>query len=207
MVLVKMPIKDQVYNVIKERILNEEIKLGEKINMLSLSKELGVSNTPIREALSMLERDGLIEFMPNVGPCVFPLSQDMFRSIDQAMVTLLCGAYDNLVHEGKVDLLIDNLTAALDKQKANYKDCNHSEFAHLSMDFDACFIMTDKNDYLLKMYNQIYDIFYLVVSYNHTIGDFERNAIIEEHQEILDAVKAQDHQKTRELLFKHYDRF
>ena len=52
--------KDQVYELIKGRIYSQYYKSGEEIKILTLSKELGVSNTPIREALTMLVAEGLL---------------------------------------------------------------------------------------------------------------------------------------------------
>ena len=55
MTLKRISMRDQVYEIIKNRILSREYSLGEPINIVHLSKELGISNTPIREALSQLE--------------------------------------------------------------------------------------------------------------------------------------------------------
>lgn len=63
-VLKKVSIKDQVYELIKNCILQQTYQLGEKNIMLELGKELEVSSSPVREALSLLEREGLITFTP-----------------------------------------------------------------------------------------------------------------------------------------------
>lgn len=55
------PAWEQAYNKIKEQILHMEIKPGEMISELNLAKELGISRTPVREAISRLEQEGLIE--------------------------------------------------------------------------------------------------------------------------------------------------
>ncbi len=51
--------REQCYEIIKEKIFRQVYDLGEDINILALSNELSVSNTPVREALSRLEADGL----------------------------------------------------------------------------------------------------------------------------------------------------
>ena len=58
--IIKTSTKDQVYDIIKEKIFLQEYDLGDTINITALSSELGVSNTPIREALSKLEAEGLV---------------------------------------------------------------------------------------------------------------------------------------------------
>ena len=77
----RITVKDQIYEIVREKILTQEYELGSKINMLELSKELNVSNTPIREALSMLERDGLIINKPNAGPSVVDFTESSFKTV------------------------------------------------------------------------------------------------------------------------------
>ena len=84
----RITVKDQIYEIVREKILTQEYELGSKINMLELSKELNVSNTPIREALSMLERDGLIINKPNAGPSVVDFTESSFKTVCCALMRL-----------------------------------------------------------------------------------------------------------------------
>ncbi|BEP27680.1 GntR family transcriptional regulator [Helicovermis profundi] len=59
-----------IFEKIREDILNKKYKLGEKIVEAKLAEELGVSRTPVREALKQLELDGLVENIPNRGVVV-----------------------------------------------------------------------------------------------------------------------------------------
>ena len=52
--LIRVSMRQQIYDIIKKRILSQEYDLGAPINIVALSKELSISNTPIREAVSML---------------------------------------------------------------------------------------------------------------------------------------------------------
>ncbi|MBR2674111.1 MAG: GntR family transcriptional regulator [Mogibacterium sp.] len=204
--LVRIPIKDQLYGIIKNRILTGEIALGERINILTLSRELNVSNTPIREALSMLERDGLIEIIPNAGYRVLPFSNELFFKIEQSVKALLYGSYSLAVDLGKTDLLISLLEEALEAQLSVYKNCEQHEYVRVSMQFDKSFVSCTENDYLKKMYGEIEDIFYLVVVYDHSFLEAERLPIIEEHRQMLDAVKKGDHNRVLSLIKEHYRR-
>jgi DNA-binding GntR family transcriptional regulator len=60
-------LKEKVYSIIKKRILHFELKPGEKILETEIADDLGVSRTPIREALNKLEQEGLIKTLPNKG--------------------------------------------------------------------------------------------------------------------------------------------
>ncbi|MFQ7739785.1 MAG: GntR family transcriptional regulator, partial [Emergencia timonensis] len=55
-----LSVKEQTYQIIKEKILNQEYPAGARININELAEELGISNSPIREALSLLEQQGLV---------------------------------------------------------------------------------------------------------------------------------------------------
>src|SRR3984885_13653032 len=60
----------QVYDVLREKILTVQLKPGESINERWLADWLGVSRTPIREAINRLSANGLIAIVPNVGTSV-----------------------------------------------------------------------------------------------------------------------------------------
>ena len=77
----KATIKDQVYEIIREMILRQEYRLGEKINIDTLAATLNVSNSPIREALNMLEKQGIVENIPNIGSHVVTFSTTAYREI------------------------------------------------------------------------------------------------------------------------------
>jgi DNA-binding GntR family transcriptional regulator len=65
---------DEIYAVLKEKILNHDISPGEKINIDRLGRDLEVSNIPIRESLSRLSAEGLVETIPFKGMFVAKLS-------------------------------------------------------------------------------------------------------------------------------------
>jgi len=57
----------KTYNFITEKFINNKIKMGERIKIDSISNGLGISQTPVREALNRLVRDGLVKNIQNVG--------------------------------------------------------------------------------------------------------------------------------------------
>ena len=71
----------RVYDEIEEAILSGELAPGENLTEMKLSAELGVSRTPIREALSQLEREGLVRSVPNKGAVVVGISRKDIQDI------------------------------------------------------------------------------------------------------------------------------
>lgn len=70
----KINLKTQAYNTIRQKIVTCEYAPGTFLNEELLTSELGLSRTPIRDALSRLEQEGLIEIKPKKGILVMPLS-------------------------------------------------------------------------------------------------------------------------------------
>jgi DNA-binding GntR family transcriptional regulator len=83
---------DQVYAVMRERILEGELARGARLRQEALAEELGVSRTPLREALRRLAAEGLVEFLPNRGVQVTDLSPEAVRAAYEARLALEPGA-------------------------------------------------------------------------------------------------------------------
>ena len=62
-----MTLSDEIADIVRDRILRGEYRIGEKIKETSIAEELTVSRTPIREAFKQLESEGLIDYIPNRG--------------------------------------------------------------------------------------------------------------------------------------------
>lgn len=73
---INTPLETRVYTQLEEKILSGEYASGKAITELKISSELGVSRTPVREALLKLERDGLVELIPNKGAVVIGVSSN-----------------------------------------------------------------------------------------------------------------------------------
>jgi DNA-binding GntR family transcriptional regulator len=78
---VPVPIREKVCSVIRNLILNGRLKPGERLKENRLAEEIKTSRTPVREALHLLEREGLLESIPRVGYQVKPLRWDEVEEI------------------------------------------------------------------------------------------------------------------------------
>ena len=88
--IVKTPktIAEQVYDLLKKRILYHEIMPGERLLEVALCESLKVSRTPVREAFRLLQQDGLVERIPQGGVQVTDLSLDDLKEVS-ALRTVL----------------------------------------------------------------------------------------------------------------------
>lgn len=84
--------KVQVYRVLKNRIVHNELKPQEYLNEQVICDELGVSKTPVREALQHLERDRFVVIVPNKGCFVSSIGLDLIREVFEIREILECAA-------------------------------------------------------------------------------------------------------------------
>ena len=78
----------RVFNAIENAILDGEYKDGDSLNELRLSKELGVSRTPVREALMQLELEGLVRNIPNKGAVVVGVTEQDTHDIYEIRIRI-----------------------------------------------------------------------------------------------------------------------
>ena len=202
----KTTIKDQVYEYIKELILSQKYGLGEKINIDTLAADLKVSNSPIREALMMLEKQGLVENIPNVGSRIISFSPDAYREICASLLIIVTGAYDLCIHQNTIDIAIENMRQHLHLQKEAIDSSDMHTSIKYALAFDKSIVSATKNKYLLSIYEQMEDIFFLMALHSHQRDKEEHIQNIHEHLMILESIEKNDPDAVRKWLFIHYDK-
>jgi DNA-binding GntR family transcriptional regulator len=85
--LVKLSLVDQIVDTLRERISSGEFVAGETLRIERLARELGISRTPVREAISNLEAQGMVVRRPGYAPTVFmPLADEVLEYCEMRMV-------------------------------------------------------------------------------------------------------------------------
>ena len=96
-------LRGRVFQAIQENILNGVYKENEELRENTIAKELGVSRTPVREALRQLELEGLVKIVPNKGACVTGITKKDVKDIYavRSMLEGLCArwATDHITDE------------------------------------------------------------------------------------------------------------
>lgn len=197
-------VKNQVFQIIKERILTQEYKMGQKISIASLVEELQVSNTPVREALNMLVETGLVVETPNAGFAVFTFTEELAAQIHQGLLALTIGAFTICVNEGLLDELAHTMEVCLQLAE---KPGDNLTVASAAADFDCSFFNTINNKLLIDIYSKYSDILLVgvVTDYQENPENVElRN---QQHHQIYEAVKAHDEREVITLLSEHWKYF
>ena len=87
----------------QREIFTLEYDSSDTINISALSSELGVSNTPIREALSRLEVEGLVTSTLNSKVQVIDISEDLYKDIDHTFFSIISGCYTTCFLEDRTE--------------------------------------------------------------------------------------------------------
>lgn len=110
----KRSLVDQVYERLRNDIITLQLPLGSRINVNELQDTLGVSCTPIREAINRLQQEGLITYENNVGARVLTLEATDVDEIQQLATTLHCAAAKLAMERGDHAAMADQLRIQLE---------------------------------------------------------------------------------------------
>lgn len=191
----------KIFILLRDRILNESYKCGDKLNELTLAKELKISRTPIREALKQLELEGLVESIPNKGVYVKGFSprdiDDMFEirlSLEGLAVSFAIDRMDE-VHLAKIKEVFELLefyTTKSDFDKVN-------DFNIL---FHESIYQATQSTYFEQILKDIH--YYVSVTSRHSIARPERlESSLLEHRAILEAIIDGDKDEATERIQRH----
>lgn len=83
-----LPLRDVVFNTLRQAILKGELKPGERLMEIALAQKLGVSRTPIREAMRKLELEGLVVMIPRRGAQVANITEKDLNDVLEVRIAL-----------------------------------------------------------------------------------------------------------------------
>jgi DNA-binding GntR family transcriptional regulator len=199
------PLREQVRAQIKQLILTNQLRPGQPIVIDRLASELGVSHTPVREALAMLQHDGLVVMRPYENPRVAEIAPSDVREAWEMRLLLEGWAINQAalrLPEEALDEMAGALTCARQEaEESRYEGHLESDFAMHEMILKA----TDNRLFarLAQLVNdQSVRIRWLV----ETIAAAEQVlAIIDEHCAILEALRARDQEMAYKRLIAHLE--
>lgn len=182
-------IKEQAYDIILKKILTKDYSPGSRINIGNLSRELGISNSPIREALNLLEQQGLVVSIPNRGINVVAISQRDLFELSQMLLFLELGSYDYCVEYDLTEKMCHEMEAVIKTQKMYFEEKNEYEFTYYANQFDRCIIAATGNSRLLTQFDNLAPLIFLGSLYNQAEGYQSWQICLNQHEKILSAIK------------------
>lgn len=148
---------DWAYGMIKKEILNLKVQPGSQLHIEKLSKQLGISRTPIREALLRLQNDGLVQVFPRVGFFVADLTTNDLGELMEVREWLESNATAkaaSIITESDLvtlDELMSNTALAVDRE-------DHQKFLELEEAFHSMIIKLCGNKHLISVYESLYNL-------------------------------------------------
>ncbi|WP_461205392.1 GntR family transcriptional regulator [Clostridium sp. DL1XJH146] len=200
----KKTIKEQTYEYLKNKILSGEINPGEKINIEELAKELEISNSPIREAINLLNKEGLVQTQTNHSIRVIEFNEDGILDLTDAIEMLIIGGFKICLRKSKINELVLKMETCLKEQEEYFKIKDNRKFLEQSIKFDEIIVKVSGNAKLITMVNNLNDLFLLVVK-DYQTSDKSRELSLNQHNRILEAVRNKDMEEFQKALFEHFD--
>ena len=204
----KMASEDTVsllYAQLRNMAASFTFKPGERINESALSRELGASRTPLREALNRLVSDGFVEFHPGRGFFCRDLSQSRVEHLYQARMAIECEAVRQAALQAKPEEL-DALDTALDLTSDEYASCsNPIRLMELDEAFHMQLAKLSGNNELTKMLTTIYDKIRFVRTADLRRLQAAGRTTTERHRSVLNVVRTGDGAAASEAMRSHIE--
>ncbi|XCP83651.1 GntR family transcriptional regulator [Roseburia hominis] len=194
-------LRSQVFQTIRENILKGKYKQHDELREATLGKELGVSRTPVREALRQLELEGLVEIIPNKGAYVNGISKEDVRDI-YVIRSMLEGLCVRWAAEHITEEQLEELDEIILLSQYHLDKGNAEQLTELDGKFHQILYEASKSRILKHVLSDFHK--YVQLARNNSVKTEERaRKSIEEHREILDAIRANKLEEAEKLANSH----
>ena len=198
-----LPLRDVVFKTLRQAILTGELKPGERLMEIHLANKLGVSRTPIREAIRKLELEGLVTMVPRRGAQVAQITEksmsdvlEVRRALDELAVELACL---RITQEEKEQLK----EACLNFEKIVITNDVH-EIAKADVAFHDIIFAATGNGRLSQMVNNLAEQMYRY-RYEYIKDEKQHDMLVKEHRKIYDSIIANDTDSAKEAIRIHIE--
>lgn len=198
-----LPLRDVVFNTLREAILRGELKPGERLMEIQLANKLGVSRTPIREAIRKLELEGLVLMIPRKGAEVAQITEKSLRDVLEVRRAL-----ENLAVQLACLRMSPQTLADLKAAARAFEEILGGEDVTAVAEADVAFhdviYMATDNQRLISLLNNLreqmyrYRVEYLKKKECH-------KQLLWEHQEIIRAIEAGEIDVATKITEQHID--
>lgn len=198
-----LPLRDVVFNTLRQAILRGELKPGERLMEIQLANKLGVSRTPIREALRKLELEGLVNMVPRKGAAVADITEKSLRDVlevrkalEELSVQLAC---EKITEEE-----IEELKRVAERFKDTLDDQDVTKIAEADVAFhDVIYTATDNQKLILLLNNLREQMYRYRVEYLKKEEAYPQ--LIAEHEELIDNISKRNKEEATRIMCEHID--
>lgn len=198
-----LPLRDVVFNTLRQGILTGELKPGERLMEIHLANKLGVSRTPIREAIRKLELEGLVTMIPRRGAEVAQITEKSLKDVMEVRRAL-----DALSVELACDRINDEELAALGKACESFEKAvstgDPKKIAQADVEFHNIIVKAAGNTRLVQLINNLSEQMYRYrFEYIKDVSTHEQ--LIAEHRILFDCIRNKDKTTAAKTAKLHID--
>ncbi|MBS6160263.1 MAG: GntR family transcriptional regulator [Firmicutes bacterium] len=198
-----LPLRDVVFNTLRRAILKGELKPGERLMEIALADKLGVSRTPIREAIRKLELEGLVVMAPRKGAKVASITErdlndvlEVRKGMEVLAISLACKRITGEELE-KLEIIERDFQRLIESG-------NLTELAEMDVKFHDTIYHATNNQRLVQLLNNLREQMYRYrMEYLKDIA--VRRTLAEEHKAICQALRERNQQQAEKYVSIHID--
>ena len=199
-----LPLRDVVFNTLRQAILKGELKPGERLMEIQLANKLGVSRTPVREAIRKLELEGLVLMIPRKGAEVAEITRQDMEDVLEVRTAL-----EELAVKDACDHITDAQLSELKKASNEFKKAllegkDLVTCADADMHFHDVILSATNTRRLIQMLNNLSEQMYRY-RMEYLKDERTHKTLIEEHDAIRRALKKHDKVKAGAAIRVHID--
>lgn len=198
------PLHGIVLEILREAIVSGLLRPGEKLMEAQLAEEMGISRTPVREAIRKLELEGFVQIMPRRGAVVAEFSEDDILDTFQIRRALEPLAVELAITRLSADDLTE-LRKILEEEAVSIETGNLESMVEKDVEFHDIIYQAAGNQRLIQIMNnlreQVSRFRFVSIGGRGRTGD-----VLEEHGKVLEALEKRDLAEARERIIEHINR-
>ncbi|WP_078394826.1 GntR family transcriptional regulator [Shouchella patagoniensis] len=191
----------QFYSQIKKMIFEGTLQQGSRINETQLAKDFGVSRSPVREAMRLLEKDGLLIADDKNGFTVYTLSIKDVEEIYQIRMALESLAVERVIEEANKDNLLAIETQLQQAEDAINRKAEEKTIIELNKNFHHLLVDLSNNRHLSTLLDNVNVLIYFCRVLN--FRNNRASEILSEHKLIFAEIKNGDKQAAKQVMVDH----
>ena len=196
-----LPLRDVVFYTLRQAILKGELEPGERLMEMQLAEQLGVSRTPIREAIRKLELEGLVLMIPRRGAIVAKITEKDLKDVLEVRASLE-RLSTKLACERMEEETIEELREAQEAFKAALRGDDITLQAQKDVEFHDVIYKSTNNLRLIQMLNNLREQMYRY-RLEYLRDGTSHQKLVEEHEAIIEALSRRDTEETTNIMVGH----
>lgn len=196
---------EQTYQVLKEKILLRQITPGERIAVDEVARGLGVSRTPVTDALKRLAGEGLVEIVPRRGTFVSGLTAHEVDEWFDIRLMIELHAADRLLSRSEARSFLRSVQDPMQRMRLSVRQDSYNDymtFMEGDRDFHYLLVRSTGNEHLTRIYTNL-NVHIQVARAHHLHSVENPRQVQEEHDAILVAFETEDADAVRQALTRH----